>query len=253
MAGGFGNDNMSGGGGGDNDMSGQEGADTMSGGSSADAMDGGAGAERMDGGDCMLAGFGDDSALGGNGNDVILGQEGNDTLDGGGWNDSLDGGAGNDSLRGGDGDDWIARSSGSDTATGGAGADVFVFREDEDDPGTINYINDWDAGDVVVLRGQSPFFYSVTKIDYAADGNDGVEDDVRISINDGSFIYIRGAAADFVEGVGSQLELVPGNADDFVHRAGDDPACFVSCPAPLLPPALPVIEFCYDPIAENGA
>jgi Ca2+-binding RTX toxin-like protein len=169
---------------------------------------------------------------------TVFGQAGNDYLSGGTGDDYLDGGAGKDTLLGG---------TGSDAMLGGAGADTFVFREDEDAPGTINFINDWDAGDKIVLCGQHPFFYSVTKIEFTSDGFDGVQDDVRISINDGSFIYIRGAAADFQEGIGTQVEFLPGNVDDFVHKDTKDPGCYVDCPAPLVPAALPIYEFCYDP------
>jgi Ca2+-binding RTX toxin-like protein len=231
-------------------MDGGRGADSMSGGDGNDHMAGRDGADRMDGGagaDCMKGGNDNDTMTGGTGADIMLGEAGNDSMDGGADNDSLDGGSGNDVIRGGDGNDWIAGSAGSDTLYGGAGADNFVFRQDEDAVGTINYIRDWDAGDTITLCGQSSFFYFVTKIDFGSFDNDGVANDVAVALSDGSFIYISNAAADFTPGHTPPMEFVGNNVDDFVHRDTNDPGCRITCPDPDSPVVLRPIEFCYDP------
>jgi Ca2+-binding RTX toxin-like protein len=235
-------------------MSGGDGHDSMAGGDGHDAMDGGNGNDAMDGGagdDCMRGQDGNDSMAGGDGWDTLLGGKGNDTLSGGAGNDDLGGGKGNDRITGGDGNDRIIGGAGRDTMFGGEGADVFVFRQDEDDPGTANFINDWDSGDVIVLCGQSPFFFTVTKLDFVHLDNDGLKNDVAIALSDGAFIYVRNAADDFTEGEGAMVEFEGNNVDDFVHVDFDDPLCDIDCPPPEIPDPLEMFEFCVDEVVTE--
>jgi hypothetical protein len=277
MDGGYGDDTMSGGSGHDQ-MTGGDGDDDMKGCGGNDKMDGGYGDDVMDGGnghDCLIGNDGYDSISGGNGNDTILGDSGymgnddsaaimdvyygynNDSLSGGAGDDEIDGGYGNDTITGGDGNDIIAGGEGADDLTGGAGLDAFVFRQDEDYPGTVNVIRDYEAGEQIVLCGQDQSFYFVNKINFVAWEADGLQNDVRIRLSDGTVIVVIDAKADFEKGIsvnGSNVGDLAGNLDDFlwldIHSK--DPAmkelvekyCHIDCEGPAFDPAPDPINFC---------
>jgi hypothetical protein len=81
---------------------------------------------------------------------VKSGSDANDHIEGSGEGDWLRGGAGNDRLRGFKGDDVLEGGDGGDTLFGGAGADTFVFGKGD---GKRDWIADYEAGDVIDLRG----------------------------------------------------------------------------------------------------
>jgi Ca2+-binding RTX toxin-like protein len=88
---------------------------------------------------------------GGTGQDNLNGQAGNDTLSGGAGDDVLTGGLGNDTLLGGDDNDALAGGAGNDALTGGAGDDQFVFNTALSATANVDVIQDFSAGDQLVL------------------------------------------------------------------------------------------------------
>lgn len=152
LSGDAGNDTLRGGDGNDTGL-GEDGNDLIEGQDGDDDLDGGTGNDRIfgqNGDDTLDGGSGEDRLSGGPGADVLRGGAGDDSLTGDDDNDVLAGEDGDDSLSGGRGDDTLAAGNGSDTLSGGAGADVFVFDRDDG----FNRIDDFDAGDVIDLRGQ---------------------------------------------------------------------------------------------------
>jgi hypothetical protein len=137
--------------------------------------------------------------------------------------------------------------------SGGSGADVFIHRQDEDADNTINYILDWDSGDVIRLCGQRDDLFYVVKIEFQARDVDGVKNDVVLLLSDASKIIVKNAAHDFQTGFagdGPGMNLIGANVDDFQFVAEFDPdhaeLCFFDCPAPDVDKAPVPIDFCDD-------
>ncbi len=90
---------------------------------------------------------------------MLDGGAGNDTLDGNAGNDTINGGSGDDRLYGGRGDDMLTGGAGSDVLLGGGGYDTFKFGAND---GRVNYINDFQDGDKIML-GNDPLM--TTEVD----------------------------------------------------------------------------------------
>lgn len=107
----------------------------------------------------LSAGAGDDFiyALNNTSGDLLEGGDGNDFMLVRGGSNMLIGGAGNDRFEGGEGVDTINGGAGFDTMTGNTGADLFIETDGETVEFLIdtkvNRINDWEAADLIRLRG----------------------------------------------------------------------------------------------------
>jgi hypothetical protein len=176
LVGGNGTDGVQGGAGND-ELWGNAGSDVVFGGAGNDPQYGGDGQDMVDGGDgsdvvhgdpagdLVLGNLGADTIYGGDGagaaddwlvgdglfggaggNDLIYGGAGADVVIAGVGDDTVYGGADSDQIQGGAGNDVLAGDGGADLLDGGAGADRFVVDGDD-------LIVDWNAGDIVDLRG----------------------------------------------------------------------------------------------------
>ena len=74
----------------------------------------------------------------------VTGSSANDTLVGNREDNVLAGGSGNDSLAGGAGDDYLY---------GNGGNDVFVFSNEDDADGDVDFVTDFDSGDRIDFLG----------------------------------------------------------------------------------------------------
>lgn len=161
-------DDLISGGSGEDDLRGNNGDDRISGGDSQDLIIGGPGNDRIwgdagndgrtnpNGGDGLpglLGGSGNDRMFGGNGFDIMSGGADDDVMFGnGGW-DWLLAGSGNDRVNGGAGKDEIDGGTGDDILSGGTDADIFTFDNSFAEGDDI--IVDFEAGDVIHLRGET--------------------------------------------------------------------------------------------------
>ncbi len=103
-----------------------------------------------DGNDTYVAGPVDSELDGGNGDDTLTGSRLSDTLYGDNGDDTLFGLDGKDCIYGGQGNDTLTGGRGNDNLYGGWGADTFVFMAGD---GNYNQISDFEAGDLIELRG----------------------------------------------------------------------------------------------------
>lgn len=90
--------------------------------------------------------FSIENVIAGSGNDTIIGNSANNQLEGGAGNDRIEGGVGFDVLFGDSGDDTLIGGSGSDTMYGGLGADTFIFRGNDIQIPTRDFIRDFEHG-----------------------------------------------------------------------------------------------------------
>ena len=125
----------------------------------------------------VIGGSGDDELRGGDGNDMLEGGDGEDLIDGGLGDDTLVGDAGNDDISGGGGNDLIVWNNGD-------GSDVM---EGDDDADTVQ-----------------------------VNGDDGSDDDIEVSNDDGRLVVQRNNLGLFSLDVGTVETL------DLNTLAGDD-------------------------------
>jgi hypothetical protein len=122
--------------------------------------------------------------------DVMVGDEADNILVGGDGNDILVGGDGSDELFGGAGDDTLDGEAGQDQLTGGTGDDVFIISSDD----AVDVVLDMDADNSTVEDDELVLSDVLTDtdtveqqvIDAAFADPDTDEDDVQVSVNDGS-------------------------------------------------------------------
>lgn len=107
----------------------------------------------------------DDDLYGNDRDNDIFGLGGWDNLYGYGGDDLLDGGSGDDLLRGGSGRDSLWGGTGQDFLSGGKGRDDFWF----DTRDSYDVINDFRAGDAIVIDVQDGGFEDVRRSDLDID------------------------------------------------------------------------------------
>ncbi|NEO98786.1 MAG: calcium-binding protein [Symploca sp. SIO2E9] len=126
----------------------------------------------------------DNIVAGGTGSDIIVGGSGNDLITDAGGPNFLVGGLGNDTIVGGPEDDSLLGNQGSDTLIGGAGNDVFEIFVEQNVPGEIDTIVDFEPGsDVFVIVGGTEVSYDNDSGTLSIDGNAAAVLDPGLDLN----------------------------------------------------------------------
>ena len=126
----------------------------------------------------------DNTVTGGTGADIIVGGVGNDSITDPSGVNFLVGGAGDDTITGGDEDDTVIGSPGSDVLTGGAGNDVFEIFVEQNVPGDVDTVTDFEPGsDVFVIVGGSEVSYDNDSGTLSIDGETSVILDPDLDLN----------------------------------------------------------------------
>lgn len=121
---------------------------------------------------------------GGTGSDIIVGGIGNDSISDAGGVNFLVGGGGDDTIVGGSEDDSILGNPGSDVLTGGEGNDVFEIFVEQNVPGDVDTVTDFEPGsDVFVIVGGSEVSYDNDSGTLSIDGETSVILDSDLDLN----------------------------------------------------------------------
>ncbi len=155
-------------------------------------------------------------------------------------NDELEGLGGDDSLSGLGGSDTLIGGGGDDTLSGGAGADIFVLDGNNGD----DFITDYDAADIIDLRGTTAGLQNLASVINAAQNtavngvagvliNTGAGSSVFIAgtntsqLNNTDFIFATAGATsndpDEINGTSASETLRGGTGDEIINAgAGND-------------------------------
>ena len=126
----------------------------------------------------------DNIVAGGTGSDIIVGGAGDDLITDAGGINFLVGGAGNDIIVGGPEDDTLLGNPGSDTLIGGAGNDVFEIFVNQNAPGDVDTVVDFEPGsDAFVIVGGTEVSYDNDSGILSIDGSESVILDANLDLN----------------------------------------------------------------------